>query len=127
MWSTYIRNKVLDKILKGTDFSLSVYVSAHTATPGITGANEVAGGSYARQLALAAVFDAASGAESEVNASITFTGMPSTTVTHWGIWDAVSGGNFIVGGPLDASVVVPSGDGFAIEIGALVTLEAGSV
>ena len=77
------------------------YISAHTADPGSSGANEVSGGSYARQLT---TFAAATG-----SGPVTRTGtqvtipMPSgaTTVTHYGQWSAVSGGTF--GGSVDCT------------------------
>lgn len=127
MWSVYIRNKVLDKILKGTDFSISIYVSLHDDDPGATGADEVAGGSYARTLVGPSGWDAASGGQSETAAAITFTDLPTVTVSHWGAFDAPSGGNFILGGELDNPVSVTAGDGFALPIGALAALEAGSI
>ncbi len=58
--STFAKNKILDYLLKGIAFTVNpVYVSLHTATPGLTGASEVSGGSYARQAANAANWTAA--------------------------------------------------------------------
>jgi len=86
------------------------YISLHTGDPSTTGANEVTGGSYARQLeALAA---ASGGSKTNSGAAIDFTGMPTATVTHFGVWDASSGGNFLWGGALIASKSVTSGDTF---------------
>jgi len=45
--------------------------------------------------------------------------MPACTVTHVGIWDAESSGNFLMGGSLDASKVVNAGDTFTIAAGDL--------
>jgi hypothetical protein len=69
------------------------YASLHTADPGATGANEVAGGSpaYARK---AVTFNAASGAARALNATVQFDVPGSTTITHVGYWNAVSGGTF---------------------------------
>lgn len=89
--SNYLENKILDKVFRNTDFTVSTpYISLHTADPGETGANEVTGGSYARQ---AASFSAASGGNTKNTANITFTGMPSCTVVGIGIWDSSTGGN----------------------------------
>ncbi len=126
MWSTYLRNKVLDKVLRNTNFTSATYISLHTASPGTTGANEVSDGGYSRQLHATTSWDAASSAAAESNVAMTFASMPTTTVTHWGAWDAASGGNFLFGGALSSSVPVTSGDGFAIPAGATLTLEAGS-
>jgi hypothetical protein len=98
--STYLRNKELDA-LDNVAFSVTtVYASLHTGNPGITGANEATGGSYARQsVSLGA---AASGASSN-DVAINFTGMPAVGapgLTHVGLWDAVSAGNFLWAGPL---------------------------
>lgn len=75
------------------------YISAHTADPSTNGANEVSGGSYARQQT---TWAAATG-----SGPVTRTGsqvaipMPSgaTTVTHFGLWSAATGGTY--GGSVD--------------------------
>ena len=84
-----------------------VHVSLHTADPSTTGANEVTGGSYARQ---AASFGAASGGAGSNDAQVEFTLMPSCTITYVGLWDAEATPNFLWGGALAASKVVNSGD-----------------
>ena len=73
------------------------YLSLHTASPGTTGANEVTGGSYARQ---SIVFGAASGGVVTSNTAQNFTNMPIETggCTYFGIWSAPSGGTFEGGG-----------------------------
>ncbi len=82
------------------------YLSQHTTDPGITGVNEVTGGSYARQPIM---FSAAatsilfpSGFQESTN-SQSFTGMPAESGNLWfGIYDAVSAGNFQIGSPTAA-------------------------
>lgn len=78
------------------------YISLHTASPGKTGASEVTGGSpaYARKAATWAV--AASGAKA-LSAALTFDIPAGTTVTHIGLWTAVSGGTFLQGEALPDS------------------------
>jgi hypothetical protein len=58
--------------------------SLHTAFPGLTGANEVTGGSpaYARK---AVTFAAAAGGSRALSAAVTFD-VPSTTVRWFGFW-----------------------------------------
>lgn len=114
--STYLKNKILDAIFNATPFSLAgdPYVSLHTADPGATGADEVAGGSYAR--VQAAFSAAASGAVSN-SGNIDHTGMPAATVTHAGLWDASSGGNFLWGGPLGSSIAIGAGNTHRIPTG----------
>lgn len=74
------------------------YISAHTGDPSTTGANEVAGGSYARQLTTWATAANGERVGSQVNIPIP----ASTTVTHWGIWSAASSGTFRGGFALSA-------------------------
>lgn len=95
------------------------YVSLHTGDPGETGANEATGGSYARQSG--AFGNAAAGAVSNT-ASVSFTGMPTATITHVGIWSsstATATTAFIWGGALTASKSTTSGDTFVIAVGNL--------
>lgn len=112
-FTTATANKILDKILKNTDFTpaTTLYVSLHTADPADTGANEVTGGSYARQLA---TFNSAATKATTNVANVDFALMPAVTVTHVGIWSASTVGTFWWGGPLTASKVVPAGETFRI-------------
>lgn len=69
---------------------MALYVSLHDADPTTVGDNEVAG--TTRQ-ALTWNLDTDS---SRYTDDVTFTAVPSgTLLTHVGIWDAVTGGNFI--------------------------------
>lgn len=110
--STFLRNALLDHYLGGSAYTQPTpKISLHTADPGITGANEVTGGSYVRKLP---TFSAAASGSKASSADIDFTGMPACTVTHVGIWDATSAGNFLQGGALAASKVVNVGDTFRL-------------
>lgn len=117
--SNYLVDKINDLIYKGTAPSLgsSRYLALYTTNP--TAANtgiEASGGSYARQLLS---FASSVSGSSATNASVTFTNMAEGTYTHYGVFDAVTGGNLIVYGlltePVDANagdqVVIPSGNG----------------
>ena len=68
----------------------ATYISAHTADPGTGGANEVAGGTYARQQTTWAAASGGSRTGSQVSIPIP----ASTTVTHWGLWSAATAGTF---------------------------------
>ncbi len=107
--STYLGNAIVNAIVNATSFSLAgnPYVSLHTGDPGITGANEVSGGSYARQQT---GFNAAASKAGANTASITFSSMPTATVTYVGLWDASTSGNFLGGGELSESVSVSVGN-----------------
>lgn len=92
-FSTYCGNKILDLLCRAGSLSVTTpYISLHTGDPGLTGANEVAGGSYARQ---SATFSAASGLSNATSADLTWSSMPSATITYVGIFDASTSGNFI--------------------------------
>lgn len=71
----------------------ATYISAHTADPSTNGANEVTGGSYARQQT---TWGAKSGAgpRTRTGSQVTVPIPAGTTVTHWGLWSAASAGTF---------------------------------
>lgn len=115
---TSTANSIIDKILNDTDFTqpTTIYVSLHTADPAGTGANEVTGGSYARQTAS---FTAAAGKATSNSADIDFADMPAVTVTHISLWDAEADGNVWWEGELTASKTTNSGDTLRISAGDL--------
>lgn len=115
--SSYWRDAVID-VLTGSGISaITPYVSLHTADPGLTGTNEVSGGSYSRT---AVTFSAASSGATANTGAVTFSNMPSVTVTHVGIWDASTAGNFLYGDALtNGSQIVNSGGSFEFPIGDL--------
>lgn len=121
--SDYLENELLDAVFNAAAFGLAAdpYVSLHTADPGENGANEVAGGGYARQQAAFAA--AAVGATTNED-DIDFSNMPAKTMTHVGIWDALAGGNFLWGGALATPRTTDAGDVFRLFVGDLnVTLD----
>ena len=88
------------------------YVGLFTAAPSDSGGGtEVSGSGYARQ---SATFDAASspGGTTSNSADISFTASGGNwgTITHIGIFDAVSAGNLLWHGSMTASKVVNDGD-----------------
>lgn len=98
--SDYAENKVVDHILgTGTPWSMpTVYVSLHTAAPtedGVT-SNEVTGGWYARQQP-ATGWNAATTSGATNNGAITWSTITGSgvTVTHVGLYDALTGGNLL--------------------------------
>lgn len=116
--STYIGNKIIDAIVNATTLTgiTSVYVSLHTGDPGLTGASEVTGGSYIRKVAS---FEAGASKASQNDAVIEFASMPAATVTHIGLWDAESAGNFLWGGTNSGTQSVAAGNTFRLASGAL--------
>lgn len=74
----------------GAVTALGTWISAHTGDPSTTGANEVTGGTYAREQTTWGSASAGDQTGSQVSIDIP----AGTTVTHWGIWSASSGGTF---------------------------------
>lgn len=98
--SNFLENEVLDHILGTTSWAMPTgFWSLHSGHPGETGANELSGGSYARQSIAfgAAVAGVASNTALE---QWDLTGVTGATIYFLGYWDAVSGGNFLWAVPL---------------------------
>lgn len=122
--SDYLEDKILDHVLRNTAYTpaATVYAALFTADPGETGAsNEVSGGSYARQ---AVTFSAASGGVIASSADVTFDALPAATITHFGIFDASTGGNFLYGGALSSSVELISGSDVVFSSGQITVTES---
>ena len=100
------------------------HLALYTSNPGAgnTG-TEVAGGSYARK---PITFGAISGSTISNSAALTFSNMPTSTVTHWGILDALTGGNLKIYGALDGTVGSVTGDEIIFPIGNLTINLAGN-
>lgn len=77
--------------------AVAARVSLHTGSPGTTGANEVAGGGYARQVI---TWNAAAGGSLDDSNQPVFQVPGSTTVTHFALWTA--GGTYLGGDALSA-------------------------
>jgi hypothetical protein len=106
--STYLAGKVIDHLLRNQAYTpvATVYCSLHTADPGLTGASEVTGGSYARQ---SIALTAASSSHTDNSGLLSFTLMPAVVapgVVFGGLWDAATVGNFFYGGILAGAVQV---------------------
>ena len=73
--------------------TLVVYASLHTASPGSTGTNEVTGGTpaYARK---ALTWDSADAGSMALTNTPTFDVPAATTVSHLGLWSAVTAGTY---------------------------------
>lgn len=94
--STYLRNKILDKVLKNTNFSSTpIWVSLHDDDPEDTGAGELA---INRVQAVPTSWEVADDGRIVYEAALQFTGVPLGAVPWISLWDAESGGNFLWGG-----------------------------
>ena len=88
------------------------YISLHTADPAGSGANEVSGGSYARQARGTFSQTGTDPRSASNDAIIDFpvATAPWGTITHFGIWDAVSGGNFLGGYAVTTAKTITTDD-----------------
>ncbi|WP_032364006.1 phage tail fiber protein [Rhodococcoides fascians] len=79
------------------------WLSLHTASPAATGANEASGGSpaYARKQTTWG-----SAANSTVTGSEVTFDVSAGSYSHWGLWTAATGGTFLDGGALTATVTL---------------------
>lgn len=120
-FSNYLENKLLDHVLKNTAYSspTTTFVGLLLSDPGDgnTG-TEVTGSGYARQSL--SVNSASSGSTSN-SADVIFpqAGSAWGTVTHIGIFDALTSGNLLMYSPATESKTVGNGDIIKIVSGAL--------
>lgn len=118
--STYLRQAIIKHVLAEASYTAptNIYLALYTTNPTIADTGtEVVGGSYARQLLSFA--NASAGAKVS-NTSETFTSMPATTVTHWGLRDASSGGNLLYFGAFDLPIELNATDNLTINSGDIV-------
>lgn len=97
---TYGANKILDHVTGRASWTMpTVYVSIHDGDPGLNGANEHDYSGYVRKQPATGWNAASTGNPATNDGDITFDEAPAggITVTHVGIWDAGTSGNFIFG------------------------------
>lgn len=117
----YLRQAIYRAIMRNIAFqgAAQLYMSAHTGAPGLTGLNEVAGNNYAR-IALNMADSAGGLGASAATATFLAPGPANWgNLTHFGIWDALVGGNYYGGDALTAPI--------ATSVGVPVTFPAGNV
>jgi hypothetical protein len=116
--SDYLEDKIRTHLMRTGTWAKDTarWFSLHTSDPGDTGAGEVVGGSYARVQRDAADANWTAGTATDGTtdnvAAITFPS-PSANwgvITHVGMWDASTAGNFMAAGPLLAPKTVNGGD-----------------
>lgn len=124
-FSTYLSQALINSTLRGVAFSVpsSLYLALFTADPtdnNVT-ANEVTGSWYGRVATGSWAAATGTGNTTSNNNQILFNAVTGSaiTVTHWGIYDAASGGNLLYCGALAASKVLNVGDIMTVAPGAL--------
>ena len=135
--SDYLENKLVDHIFRGRTFTApaQVWVELYTAAPtDAGGGTPVSGGSYARatpgvnsdtawkatQGGTPAAASNGTGGATSNPAALTFPAPTANwgTVTHYGLFDASSGGNLLFWDPLTVAKTINNGDAapsFAID------------
>jgi hypothetical protein len=125
--SDYLENQLVDHLFRGATFAKpsSLFFALFTAAPSDSGGGtEVTGGSYARVSITPSNtnFNATQGGTSGVSSgsggnttnavAITFPAPSASwgTVTHYGVFDASSGGNLLVWGALNTPKTINNGD-----------------
>lgn len=127
-FSNYLENEVLDHLFGAATYTPSgtLYVALNTGVPSDDGGGnflEPVGNNYSRVAVTnnKTNWTTASNGALENATAITFpqaTG-PWGTVTHFGIYDASSGGNILGSGALTLSKTIVSGDTASFASGAL--------
>lgn len=127
--SNYLENKLIDHIFRAATFAKpsTLYFALFTAAPSDAGGGtEVSGGAYARQAlnpsdtnwtaTQGGTSGASSGTGGHTDNAIAIAFPVATTdwgtITHLGIFDAVSGGNLLFHAALASSKSILSGDIF---------------
>jgi hypothetical protein len=124
-FSTYLSQNIINSTLRGVAFSVpsNLYLALFTADPtdnNVT-VNEVAGAWYARQATGAWAAPTGSGNVTSNNNQIQYSAVTgsSVTVSHWGIYDALTSGNLLYRGALTTSKVLNVGDVLVVGAGQL--------
>jgi hypothetical protein len=133
-FSQYFATQVLNWV-KGSPFPTAlanVYVSLHSADPGTAGTSGDVTNTITNSVnrttissaALSAVSGASGGGFEVTNTGVvqlttSANNVTPITVTHFGVWDAASGGNFLASGELTSSVDVEVGDTVQFNINAM--------
>lgn len=123
--SDYAEKKVLDHLIGKTALAMpTAYLALSTANPLDAGSGiaEPVGNGYTRKATAGSDWNAAAGASPGTTTNATALSFPQATgswgiITHFAIFDALSGGNMIWYGPLTAAKAVASGDTLSFAAG----------
>jgi len=123
-FSDYLEDKVLDHVFGGTAYTAptTLYVGLFTSSPSDTGGGtECSGGSYARKSMPDMTISGTSPTQASNGAAVEFVTATGSwgTVTHVGVFDALTSGNLLGWAALTASKAVASGDVFRFDAGDL--------
>lgn len=122
--SAYLRTKVVKHNLGVTAFTMptNTYLALMTSNPTVNNTGvEVTGGSYARKLI---DWGTESGGVLPTDAATVFADLPSTTITHWAIYDALTLGNLLYFGQMEIPLSITSGQDLTFASGNIQISEA---
>lgn len=110
--SDYLENEILDHILGTGSYTMPTTVYVGLSTGSFNDDNsgtELSGNGYARQ---SIAFSAASSGTASNSGAVDFPAATGSwgTVSHFGLFDASTGGNLLIHGALTASKAVDTGD-----------------
>jgi hypothetical protein len=119
-FTNFLETEILDHVFAGAAYTAptTIYLALYTATPGETGGGtELSGSAYARQ----SVAFTTSGDTTSNSSAVEF---PTATgswgsVTHVGVFDALTTGNLMAYATLTSAKTIDSGDVFRIPTGDL--------
>lgn len=119
--SDYLENKILDHILSVGSYTMpaAVYVGLSTGSFGDDNSGtELSGSNYSR---VAATFSAAASGTTSNDAAIEFAAATGTwgSISHFGVFDASSGGNLLIHGAFASAKTIENGDVLKISTGDL--------
>ena len=127
-WTNAVEQGMLNHFMGKATYTSDAnhYVALSTTPPTETGTNftEPVGGAYARKSTVATDWNSATGGSpsqiTNLNAVIFATATAAWgTITHWGIFSALSGGTLRSSGPLASAQIVNSGNIATFAAGAL--------
>lgn len=123
-FSNFLENELLDHVLKGASYTppTDVFIALFTSAPSDSGGGtEVSGGAYARFTVndVANKFKTAVAGATENNEEWAFAVATANwgTITHVGVFDALTAGNLLFHGALTASKAINTNDQFKFAVG----------
>lgn len=115
--SAYLRTKIVRHALGQAAYTMpaGTHLALFTSDPTVNNTGtEVVGGSYARQ---PITWGTEADGRLPHTGTITFSSLPATTITHWAIFDASSGGNLLYFAPFEVAINRTAGQSLAIAAG----------
>ena len=119
--SDYLENEILDHILSTGAYTMpsAIYVGLSTGSFGDDASGtELNGNGYTRKVM---AFDAAVAGTADNSGAVEFSAATASwgTVSHFGLFDASSGGNLLIHGAFTAAKLIDTGDILKIAAGDL--------